>query len=62
MEKKGGRIERVKGYKSRDDEGEGTKVLHARNISIVLMFWGFSIMVVPGDFKTLFRTDLSYLT
>lgn len=46
MERKGGRIERVKGYKSRDDGGEGTKVLNAKNTSIVLMFLGFSSMVV----------------
>lgn len=46
MERKGGRIERVKGYKSRDDRGEGTKVLNAKNTSIVLMFLGFSSVVV----------------
>lgn len=34
MERKGGRIERVKGYKSRDDGVEGTKVSKAKNTSI----------------------------
>lgn len=46
MERKGGRIERVKGYKSRDDAGEGTKVLKATNTSIVLMILGVSSLVV----------------
>lgn len=53
MEKKGGRIERVKGYKSRDDGGEGTIVLNAKNTSIVLTFLGFFIMVGPGLFRML---------
>lgn len=66
MERKGGRIERVKGYKSRDDGVEGTKVFKAKNTSIfshvfrVLPLWRSADLT--GHFRTLVESDISYLT
>lgn len=60
MERKGGRIERVKGYKIGDEGGGGTNVLKAKNASIVLMFLGFSSTAFTGRHRSCDLTGAAF--